>query len=203
MDRLEAVTRMVRTIGHGRPSALDTNGASPVAFAEDILEEVASDMLVDGLAENVTYGRLFTLNNAGKLSVVAGNLPSGTLRVAGAGPDAHRTLALRGDAVYDVSPNKNTDVLGSASGTVCIDHTFEIDFDDISPASQKAIVAKATVIFQRRFRSSPEQDSTLTQEAAAAELLADKARPPAARPPDSARFPVTTAVGQGQGQQDR
>ena len=195
MDRLKAVTRMVRSINHGRPSALDTNGASPVAFAEDILEEVTYDKLVEGRAENVTYGKMFTL-------AVDGTLQPGadTLKVSGAGPDAHRTLVLRGDYVYDVSPNKNTNVLGSAAAQVCLDHTFTIDFDEISPATQKDIVATATVIFQRRFRSSPEQDTMLTQEAVAAELGTEKAKPPSPRGPDSARFPALTGLGQGQGQ---
>jgi hypothetical protein len=196
MDRLEAVTRMVRTINHGRPSALDTDGASPVAFAEDILEEVTHDKLVEGRAENVTYARMFTLTAAGKLTT-SDTLPVGTLKVTAAGPDAHRTLALRGTSVYDVSPNKNTDVLGTAGAQVCVDHTFEIDFDDISPQSQIDIVAEATRIFQRRFRSSPEQDTMLTTEAVAAEVKTDKAKPPAARPTDSTRFPALSGLGQG------
>lgn len=196
MDRLEAVTRMVRTINHGRPSALDTNGASPVAFAEDVLEEVTSDKLVEGRAENVTYARMFTLDGSGKLT-----LPAGTLGVCGAGPDAHRTLVLRGGDLYDVSPNKNTDVINTAGEKVCLDHTFEIDFDDISPATQKDIVATATKIFQRRFRSSPEQENSLTQEEVAAELLVTKAKPPMPRSPDSSRFPPMGSLGQGgQGQ---
>lgn len=196
MDRLEAVTRMVRTINHGRPSALDTGGASPVAFAEDILEEVTHDKLVEGRAENVTYARMFTLSGSGTLT-----LPAGTLKVSAAGPDAHRTLVIRGGELYDKSPNKYTNVIGTAGASVCLDWTEEIDFDDISPASQVDIVAEATRIFQRRFRSSPEQDGMLTQEAVAAEVLTDKARPPSARPTDASRFPTLAGLGQGQGGQ--
>jgi hypothetical protein len=196
ITKLQAVTRIVRTIGHGRPPNLDTNGASPVAFAEDILDEVTRRYLGRGLEENVVRAKMFTLANDGTLT-----LPDLTLDVRGAGPDEHRKFSVRNLTLWDVSPNKNSDVIGSAGDKVCLHWTFNLTWGDVQPNTQEAITNEAALEFQRRYRSSPEQDAYLNQEAVKTDVVVRREVAPADKGPSNA-FPTINSAGtspQGQG----
>lgn len=188
ITKLQAVTRIVRTIGHGRPTALDTNGATPVANAEDVLDEVTRRYLGRGLEENTVRAKMFNLDIGGKLTV-----PTETLDVRGAGPDENRKFSIRNGELWDVSPNKSTDVIGTAGEKVCLHWVYSLDWDDILPNTQEAITNEAAMEFQDRYRASLEQKAVLEKEAAKTDVVVRREQAPADKGPNN-QFPTMNSI---------
>lgn len=172
LTKLQTVNNMLRAKGELPVTALDTGGASIAARAEEVLDRVNQRLQIRGFAANTIRSKAYTLDGSGKLT-----MGSDVLRVQAAGPDQDRKFELRGDDLYDVAANKGTDVIGSPSGSVYLDVVVLLAFEDMPPAEKEFIGKEAEMEFQRRYRSSPEQDGYIREEAAKVEIFTRPAPP--------------------------
>lgn len=169
LTKLEAVNRMLRSVNQLPVAALDTAGTSIAAFAEQVLDEASTAYQARGLDENTVYGKAYTANGSGIVTVA-----SGVLNVKGSGPQANKRVTLRSDVVWNLSDDTNNWGNGA---TIYLDVITEVTFVDLTPASKEAIANEATVIFQRRYRGSPDQDGYTQQEAMKAGFLVAQPAP--------------------------
>lgn len=135
----------------------------------------------------ITAGQV-TITTAGTsgtwLAMSKITVPANTLRVIGDGNDQFRTLA------FDSTGNKLIDVDHGATqffdGPVAVKLVFNpgvfggtgssgsTAFENCQPATKEAIANEAALIFQRRKRGAPEQDSWLEEERVKTEMVVAK-----------------------------
>jgi len=110
-------------------------------------------------------------------------VPSNTLRIIGTGSDSYRTFH------FDSTNNVLIDIDRAGTqyfeypvnvklifnpGTFGSGSTASTAFENLTPASKEAITNEAAMIFQRRFRGSPEQDGWLEGERVKTEVVVPK-----------------------------
>jgi hypothetical protein len=102
--------------------------------------------------------------------------PSGTLKIKGAGADAHRTLVLGESSGTQQVLDMNTG--GSVeSSAVVLDVVIVKTWQTCSPALRDVIVASTKLSFQRRIIGNPTADAQLMQEYLMAEMRAGRNQP--------------------------
>lgn len=180
LTKIHAVNRILRTANVLPVSALDTGGSSMQARAEEILDEINIQVQSRGMQANTAKARDYS-PTASQVQV-----SSDVLAVRGAGKDSHRNFTLRGDKVYDLDLDTLT-----ISAAITIDVVKLISFEDLPPAEKEYITNEAAIIYQRRWRGSPDQDTFLRDEAA---KVAPFAKSPVDRPGDGTINPYPTSA---------
>lgn len=179
MTKLDAVNACLLAISEYRVTALDTGNTSIQADAERVLDESTRYFCSMGWPCNTrksfpltplhaTPGTLVAVDTSGS----AGHLPATTLRIKSAGLSQHRTLTLRGDALYDA----NTGATTFPAGTVIfLDIAELLTFAQCEPILKEQISAYACVVFARRRVGSQLTDAFLSQEMSIADALNPRA----------------------------
>lgn len=170
LTKLQAVNRILRAASLRPVTALDTGGTSEAADAEDLLDEVDVELQSKGWPENTVRAQSHTAADVGG-GVYKITVASDTLDIRPVGADAHRTLVLNGDIVFDA--NQNTEDFGSAV-VIYFDRVKELDFIDCSPKLKNLIAAEAARRYQQAFLNSPSRDQFLAERAALADQMVER-----------------------------
>jgi len=193
LSTLEAVNAMLRCVNEGALSALASSGSFPTKTfqsnvggnAEDVLTEVSRRVQMMGWPENSDLFTTVTpvLNTATYEVVLAATV----LWVRGSGTSSYRNFTIRGGTVatgaagaagtagtsylWDMD-RRTRDMLSTTA--IMVDLVHWLDFDNLQPRTKELILGAAAVIFQRRYRGSPDHDMYLKEEQVLNDLVASR-----------------------------
>ncbi len=185
---LEAVNRMLESIGQAPVNSLDVSGISDVTKARNALRETSRDLQTAGWSWNTDTSYTLSPDVNGYIAV-----PPGVLDI-----DAT-------DTTINVTPRANPNADGAIhlwdgdnhtfvfSGTVDCDITWGFPFETLPQAARTYIATSAARRFQAQLVSSPVLDRYNEEDVQAAWLLLQR-KERAAR--DTNIFRVNTTVSQ-------
>lgn len=172
LTELDAVNIILKNDGEYPVSALDEDGFSEAATAQETLTEISRTVQDSGWAFNTDYRRLLTPDSFSQEIL----LPTDTLWVRPAYTSAGRPLVERNRRLYDLEANSY-----SFSVTVYVDLCQMLEFVELPSAARYYVAIRAARVYQARSTGSASQNSFTAEderEAKAALKKADnRARP--------------------------
>lgn len=170
--KAELVSQILVAVGLRPIAVLDTDGSSPQADAERILDWETKAAMLEGFFGNQKLCKAF---------IPAGNqvaLDSRVVAIKASGPSQSRHFDIRLNVttlqVYDLDAESFTIATDGGTGAIFIDLTYDVDIATVGVYMQLAILKRAAQIFQRRFKGNPETDAELAEERLRADALADR-----------------------------
>lgn len=160
MTKLEAVNKLLATLGHRPHPTLDTGGTSEAALAEVFLDRSVSRIQLMGHPENTVYAKTYTAALDAPSSEYRITVASDVLHVRASGPDFYRRVALLGDIVKDMIG----DVTDWGNGTtLCLDVITELTWATMPPRLKELAVDDAAVSYQAQQKGDQFTDAHLRQ----------------------------------------
>ncbi len=163
MTKLEAIRRMLRSIGESAPSTLETGQPTDAGDAEQILDEDNLTVQSEGWLCNTIPERVY--------SPVSGTItvPANVIRVIPAHTDTHRKLAPQGSTLYDFDNDTATFTADVTLKTIVL-----LPFESLPNGLSHLVVAHATATFQRFKRRGIVDEGLLSQRLSAARVQAER-----------------------------
>lgn len=137
LSKLQAVNKMLRSIGEFPVQALDTGGSTDAAVAESVLDEVKLAVLGDGWNLNTAHNITLSRNSGNQIPI-----PTTALHIDSYGSFANSNYVRRGDYLYDL--DNNTDVF-TESVTVSI--IYDMEWDQLPAKLKHYITCRAALQF--------------------------------------------------------
>jgi len=164
MTKLEAVNRMLESIGESAVSALETGQATEAGQAESILDDENKDIQSDGWIANTEFDKEFT-PTAGQIAI-----SSSILRIIPSeyNPELAKRISIRNGYLWDSKENANNQWTSTVKLTVI----SLVDFTYISRNLAQYIVAVASARFQRFKKRGVIDEQLLERNLAKAKLRA-------------------------------
>lgn len=145
MLKLDAVNQCLRALGWTGVRALDTDGISDAAIAEQTVDEMSLKIQTMGWYYNTRRQVPLTPDSAGNIA-----LPDGCITIDTDGVDAWREVTQLGDRLYDLDNNTNIFTVTSLSCT----YTLNYQFGCIPEPIQEYITAMAAHAHNERYQQS-------------------------------------------------
>lgn len=152
MTDLEAVNRMLASIGQAPVSTLDLPGVTDASKASQQLLEAARDVQTVGWSWNTDYG--YTLTPDGTTGYIL--LPNGTLDVDASDATANVVVRENPDGVLALYDADNQTFVFTAP--VAVDIIWGFDFNSLPQAARSYIATAAARRFQAQLVNSPVLD---------------------------------------------
>lgn len=166
-SKLEAVQRMMASVGRGPPSSLDTGGASDAGIAELCLDHWITQVQTEGYEANYRQGVEYTASGAGAIT-----FSSTVLKIQCVAPGRYAgRVVLKEDAAFCIS--ENTANFG-ASTVLYFDIWEELTWDQCPPELKARILAAATIDFAARLKQKAELDQLLNKQLADADRIINR-----------------------------
>lgn len=169
MNKLEAVNIILAAAGQAPTNSLDGSLTASVAMAQNVLNEVREDILLDGWSFNTDYEKPYT-PDATTGEVV---LPDDIISIDGSPGknDSRLDLTIRRGKVYDVASRTYN---FSSLETVYLDVIEDQEFDEIPLAAQSYIAKKAARVFVDRTMNNAQLSQVIAQEEYVAHVALEK-----------------------------
>ena len=167
-EKLAAVNEILEAINETPVTSLGGPGEIHTD-AENVLDRMNIRIQSWGWPENLQENVTSPSPSGGIITMA-----SSTLAVRAVGVDRHRSISLRLDKLYEGAPSSS--ISGFGTSTVQLDVVEKLSFDDCTPLLKDAIIAAASVTFQRRKKGSLQQDAYLQQEFMRAVVVVDATR---------------------------
>jgi hypothetical protein len=195
LTKLGAINRMAWWTNQLSYAALDTGGTSDAGRAEEMLDQVTTEILTAGLEFNVERGKEYTPSGS-PLKITLG---TEVLAVWGSGRHAYRHFDALNGYVFDVDRYSNQ---FPDATTICLDVVHNAStWDDLPPTAKEYIAWTACRKWHQINNGDPQRDAWIIEHMLSA---ARAARPLTQLPGQSIAtaqpFVPTGGKSQGQGQ---
>lgn len=195
LSKLDAVNDMMRAVGLRPADALDTNGASDEAYAEDVLDLATEYELSKGWPANTRYAQTLTaVDNSGSYYIDVG---ATVLSIDCLGPGRYRgNITLREGRAY-INTEGTSDFGSAVSITANI--IDELAWDKLPPDLKHVVLARAISMW--KLRKMPDREMAAMFAAERAEVNAVARYPMVSRTGDPRHSGPIQFTGGGDNQQ--
>lgn len=170
--KVDLISQIMVAVGLRPIAVLDTDGTSPQADAERILDWETKAAMLEGFFGNKKMCKAF-IPSANQVA-----LDSRVVAIKASGPSQNRNFDIRLNTttlqVYDLDAESFTIATDGGTGAIFLDLTYEVDIATVGVYMQLAIMKRAAQVFQRRFKGNPETDAELAEERLRADALVDR-----------------------------
>lgn len=171
-SKIDLVSQIMVGVGLRPIVVLDTDGSSPQADAERILDWETKAAYAEGFYANKRPCVAFIPATG---AVV---LDSTVLDIKASGPSQNRNFSVRLNGatlqVYDLDAQSFIITTDGGTGAIFLDLVYEAPIDTVSAVVQVAVLKRAIQVFQRRFKGNPQTDAEIGEERMRADALVDR-----------------------------